>query len=75
MYISAFPECEGEIRIRGNCSRYLTGFARTLSSRGLWGKCHVITLLLKSEWVRAAQPLKGAEAAQCLSELKALFGI
>lgn len=32
-------------------------------------------LLLKSEWVRAVQSLKDAEAAECLSELKALFRI
>lgn len=75
LYISAFPECEGRIRMRGNCSRYLTGFASLFHHSHSGGKCQVIMLLLESEWVRAAQSLKDAEAAQCLSELKALFRV
>lgn len=33
LYISAFPECEGGIRIRGNCSRYVTGFGALFHHR------------------------------------------
>lgn len=56
-------------------SGYLTGLCRSLSSQGLRGKCRVIMLLLRNEWLRAAQSLQDAEAAECLSELKALFRI
>lgn len=53
----------------------LNWICQSLSSQGLWVKCQVIMLLLESEGVRAAQSLQDAEAAECLSELKALVRV
>lgn len=62
--------------MRWKLLQILDWICQSLSSQGLkGGGCQVIMLLLKSEWVRAIQSLKDAEAAECLSELKALFRI
>lgn len=61
--------------MRRKLLQILNWICQSLSSHGLWGKCQVIMLVLKSKWVRAAQSLEDAEAAECLSALKALFRV
>lgn len=73
-YSCAFPGRKGGIRITGKHSRYLTGFARPFHHQDSGEMCQVITPLVKSEWEKVLHNRpRGAEAASCLSGLKALF--